>query len=147
MRNKPWRRELRFYAFNTELPTRYADMDTERHVNNVAVLTLHAEARSRLHLALFGRDAWLAQTHAVRLAGVATDFLEIAHYPAPVVAGISLVGIESHRYTLAAGLFQGATCVGVQECRMGYRRDGAWARLPAALHDRLQRFGITEDVQ
>ena len=147
MRSKPWRREQRFYAFTTELSTRYADMDTERHVNNVAVLTLHAEARSRLHLALFGRDAWLAQTRAVRTAALQTDFLEIAHYPAPLAAGVSLVALDGERYTLAVGLFQDGACVSLQERRMGRWQQGAWAPLPTALLARLREFGVRADVQ
>ncbi|WP_420473606.1 acyl-CoA thioesterase [Noviherbaspirillum sp. ST9] len=147
MKDKPWRREQRFYSFSTDLPTRYADMDTERHVNNVAVLTLHAEARSRLHLALFGRDEWLARTHALRPAKLQTDFLEIAHYPGDVAAGVSLVSLDPHQYTLAIGLFQDGACVGLQECRIGHWHEGAWTQLPALLLDRLQRFGLTEDVQ
>jgi len=146
MRNKPWRRERQFYAYTTELPTRYADMDTERHVNNVAVLTLHAEARSRLHLALFGRDMWLAQTRSIRTVALQTDFLEIAHYPAPLTAGVSLVALGADRYTLAVGLFQDGACVSLQECRMGRWQQGEWAPLPPALQARLQEFGIREEA-
>jgi acyl-CoA thioesterase FadM len=147
MKNKPWRREQRFYSFRTELPTRFADMDTERHINNVAVLTLHAEARTRLHLDLFGREAWLAQTHALRPAAMETDFLEIAHYPEVLVAGVSLVALGPHQYRLAVGLFQGDACVGLQECSMGCWHRGEWTQLPEALYLRLQQHGITEDAQ
>lgn len=147
MKNKPWRREQRFYSFSTELATRCSDMDTERHVNNVAVLTLHAEARNRLHLVLFGRDTWLSQTHTIRPAALETDFLEIAHYPAPIAAGVSLIELESHQYTMAIGLFQHGVCVGLQECRMGRWQEGEWTRLPGPVHERLQGFGITEDAR
>lgn len=147
MKNKPWRREQRFYSFNTELSSRYYDMDTERHVNNVAVLTLHAEARTRLHMALLGRDEWLAQTHTVRTAALETDFLEVAHYPAPIVAGVSVINLERRQYTLATGLFQLGICIGLQECRMGRWHEGEWTLLPDALQERLNRFGVTEDAQ
>lgn len=147
MKNKPWRREQRFYSFKTELPTRYADMDTERHINNVAVLALHAEARSRLHLALLGRDEWLARTHAIRPAALHTDFIEIAHYPGAIAAGVSLVSLDAAQYMLAIGLFQEGACVGLQECRMGCWHEGERVPLPASLHERLQQLGMTEDGQ
>jgi len=145
MKNKPWRRDLAFYAFQAELPTRYTDVDTERHINNVAVLTLHAEARARLGLALFGRETWMENTRSLRTAGLETDFLQIAHYPAPVTGAVSLIALDANGYTLAAGLFQGGSCVGVQECRMGYWQAGEWARMPESILGRLREFGVRED--
>lgn len=145
MRKKPWRQGRSFYAFTTELQTRYGDMDPERHINNVAVVGLHSEARTRLHLSLFGRQDWLARTAVIRMTGFDNDFLQITHYPATVTCGVSLVALSSHGYTLAAGLFQDDVCVGLHECRMGAWQDGEWIALPPAVHDRLLAFGITRE--
>ncbi|HJV88439.1 MAG TPA: hypothetical protein VJ698_23440 [Noviherbaspirillum sp.] len=142
MRSKQWRRELAFYQFKAEIPTRYADVDTERHVNNVAVLSMHAEARSRLHLSLFGRDAWLAQTDTLRTAGIETDFLAVTHYPAPVTCGVSLIAVNERDYTLAVGMFQDGACVGLQECRTGAWHAGEWRGLPSHVRARLLEFGL-----
>lgn len=145
MRKKPLRHDISFYRFTAELQTRYADVDTERHINNVAVLCLHAEVRSLLYLLLFGRETWLAQTDVVRLAGLETAFLRIAHYPAPVTGGVSLVDISDRDFTLAVGLFQEGICVGLQECRMGAWRGGEWIALPPAVRSRLIEFGIVTE--
>lgn len=145
MKNKHWRRDPGFYRFSVELPTRYMDVDTERHINNVAVMSLHAEARSRLHLHLFGREVWLAQTGILRSASLATDFLEVTHYPAPVHCGVSLVELDERGYTLAVGMFQEGVCVGTQECRTAAWQQGDWQRLPQHVHARLFGFGLTEE--
>lgn len=142
MKNKQWRRERGFYQFKVELPTRYTDVDTERHINNVAVILLHAEARSRWHLSLFGREVWMAQTGTLRGMAIETDFLEVTHYPAPVTCGVSLVALGEQDYLLATGLFQDGACVGVQECRIGAWQAGRWTRLPEHVHARLHAFGL-----
>lgn len=147
MKNKHWRRDPGFYRFAIEIPTRYTDVDTERHINNVAVLSLHAEARSRLHLSLFGREGWLAQTETLRTAGIETDFLQITHYPAPVTCGVSLIGLRERDYTLAVGMFQEGICVGVQECRMAAWHTGEWRHLPQQVHARLLEFGLDAEVE
>jgi acyl-CoA thioesterase FadM len=147
MKNKPWRRDIGFYSFTVELPTRSSDVDTERHINNVAVQTLHAEARVRLHLALFDRQTWLANSYALRTAGLETDFLQVTHYPASVVAGVALIRLETQGYTLATGLFQDGICVGIQECRTGCWQAGEWRDLPLTVHERLREFGVVKDAQ
>ncbi|AOY96334.1 hypothetical protein BKK79_32595 [Cupriavidus sp. USMAA2-4] len=141
MKNDSWRQDLASYRLRFELPTRYADVDAERHVNNVAVQTLHAEARSRLHLSVFGWEAWQPLTATVRTRAVRTDFLQVTYYPAPVTCGAALVEVDASGYTLALGLFQQGRCVGVQSCRIGAWRDGEWRPLPAAVREAMLDFG------
>lgn len=145
MKHKHWRRDPAFYQFTIELPTRYSDVDTERHINNVAVQSLHAETRSRLHLALFGREGWLAQTGRIRAVSVETDFLLVTHYPAPVLCGVSVVDLDWHGYTLAHGMFQEGQCVGLQECRMGAWHEDEWTVLPETVRKRLLEFGMVSE--
>jgi acyl-CoA thioesterase FadM len=145
MRKKFWRQALAFYRFTASLQTRFADVDTERHVNNVAVIALHLEARSRFHLHLLGRQNWLAQTRTVRTTRFANDFLLITHYPGAVTAGVNVIGVSEHDYTLAIGLFQEDICVGLHECSMGAWADGKRIALPHVLRTRLMEAGtVTE---
>lgn len=145
MRNKTWRTDLGFYRFRHEAQLRYTDIDTERHINNVGIMTLHAEARTRFHLSLFGRERWLGMTATLRSAVTATDFLRISHYPAPLTAGASLIGIGENEYVMATGMFQEGVCVGLQECRIGAWRDGRRVALPPAVRETLQGAGVSEE--
>lgn len=145
MRKKFWRQQLSFYRFTTPLQTRYADMDTERHVNNVAIIGLHLEARSHFHLELLGQDNWLAQTSTIRTARFDNDFLLITHYPAAICAGVNLIDVSERDYTLAVGLFQEGRCVGMHECRMAAWSDGKQIGLPTALHRRLMEAGAVQE--
>ena len=145
MRKKPWRQQLSFYRFTTPLQTRYAYMDSERHVNNVAVIGLHLEARSRFHLELLGRDHWLAHTRTIRTARFDNYLLRITHYPAAITAGVNVIDVSERDYTLAIGLFQDGTCVGLHECCMGAWADGKRIGLPAALHARLMEAGAVQE--
>jgi acyl-CoA thioesterase FadM len=145
MRNKTWRTDPGFHRFRYEAQLRYTDIDTERHINNVGIMTLHAEARTRFHLALFGREPWLGMTATLRSVATATDFLRISHYPAPLTVGVSLVAIGEDDYTLATAVFQEGACVGLQECRIGAWKDGRRIALPADVRSALQAAGVTEE--
>lgn len=43
--NDPQRLLLDNYSFQITIPTRFADLDTLRHVNNVAIASLYEESR------------------------------------------------------------------------------------------------------
>ncbi|MBA1145843.1 hypothetical protein H0Z60_02105 [Ectothiorhodospiraceae bacterium WFHF3C12] len=119
MRKQTWRLDLDAYPFKCELQSRYTDLDTWRHVNNVAVQQLHLEARMRHHLSLFGETAWYADGVRLRPLQVNTHFLRVTGYPESVIAGVRVVDVGAERYRLAVGLFQAGACVGVQDCLIG----------------------------
>jgi acyl-CoA thioesterase FadM len=143
---QPWRRDPAFYPFLLDLPTRYADVDAERHVNNVAVQSLHAEIRSQWHMALMGREGWLGLTGQVRPAAVATDFIAVTHYPAPVRCGLALLETTREGYTLASAMFQDGHCVSIQECRMAACDGVERVALPARLGESLAGYGLAKEA-
>lgn len=134
-----WRHDPASYVFFLDLPTRYADVDAERHVNNVAVQSLHAETRSQWHLALMGREDWLDLTGQVRPAALATDFIAVTRYPAAVRCGLVLLRQDRQDNTPASAMFRNDYCVSTQECRIaawhGSERVALPARLASALAD------------
>lgn len=146
MKNEPWRSDPAAYGAGGDhgggftLQPRYTDVDTRRHVNNVAVYALHLEARvRRLMQALDSREA--LPTPLPRPRSVVTEFVLETHYPEDLRAGARLLPTAAPgSAALATGLFQQGRCVGLQECHLAAWSDDGSQPLPlppavaAALH-------------
>ncbi|MDO8706013.1 MAG: hypothetical protein Q7J84_13810 [Sulfuricaulis sp.] len=138
MRAQAWRRDVGSYGFVKEIPSRYADVDMERHLNNAAVQGLHTEACIGFQIQTIGVKEWQWEWLLQPLS-TDTHFLQIAYFPAPVQCGVRLTHIGDDGCTLAVGLFQDGVCVGVQDRRVALWRNGQKAVLPAAVQDALLR--------
>ncbi len=136
MEDGGWRRDPGIYPELQTLLLRRSDIDVERHVNNVALLGLFAEARERWLQsrqlanpcagAPAGRDP---DEPLLRCESVETDFIAVTQYPKPPQCGLLLMNLDDSGFTLDAGLFQEGVCVAVQRCRMGGWRVGERAAL------------------
>lgn len=137
MKDQPWRRELQSYDFLHQMQPRFADIDTERHVNNVALHGLHAEACVRYQLQLLGEPAWHPAACILHPVQVETVFLQIAHYQNPIQCGVRMTEVDEHGCTLSSALFQHGVCVGIQEQRIALWRAGRTLPLPIAVRTSL----------
>ncbi|MED5603186.1 MAG: thioesterase family protein [Pseudomonadota bacterium] len=127
MKTQPWQLETGAYPFSIRFNPHYSHLDTERHVNNVAVQSFHTEARTRFHMAVLGDRAWYSDDVLLRPRRTVTHFLRETHYPHEVTAAVRLVAVEDDSYRLVQALFQSGECVGVQECLMGAWGEAGWA--------------------
>ena len=127
MKTQPWQLETGAYPFSIRFNPHYSHLDTERHVNNVAVQSFHTEARTRFHMAVLGDRAWYSDDVLLRPRRTVTHFLRETHYPHEVTAAVRLVAVEDDSYRLVQALFQNGECVGVQECLMGAWGEAGWA--------------------
>lgn len=134
MKTEAWRRDRRSYPFQQTLQVRVSDVDTERHINNVALKGLHAEARMRYQLQAFGPEAWFGGRRLLRPTRLVTNFFAVTHYPEPVQAGLRLQGLDGDEAVFATALFQAGQCTGVQEARFGAWEDGR--RVPLSATER-----------
>ena len=83
------------YPHRTEITTRYADMDPNRHINNVALAAMFEDSRVRFGEAS-GSHAQ-SGTAMLMIAAVNIDYLAQAYHPAPIVihAGVLAIGRSS----------------------------------------------------
>ena len=112
MKTQPWQLETGAYPFSIRFNPHYSHLDTERHVNNVAVQSFHTEARTRFHMAVLGDRAWYSDDVLLRPRRTVTHFLRETHYPHEVTAAVRLVAVEDDSYRLVQALFQSGECVG-----------------------------------
>ncbi len=83
------------YPFRTETTTRFADVDPNRHLNNVALAAMMEDGRVRFNFAIGFREA-IAPRRAM-VASMGIEYLAQGYFPDPVEvqAGIESVGRTS----------------------------------------------------
>ena len=106
---EPWRLDAAAYPFETQIDTRFQDLDTLGHINNVAMAGIFETARIRFHHHL-GRHP---NERGVRwlVAALSLSFVQEAHFPAPVVIRCGLSGIGRTSWTILCAAFQKGECV------------------------------------
>lgn len=103
------------YPLSVTVPSRFRDLDTLGHLNNVAIGSFYEEGRAELNRVCFPPELRRAHKMRMLIADVHIQYLKEAHYPGDLIvgAGIGHIGRTSYRIDLA--LFQNGACVGVCE--------------------------------
>lgn len=143
MRDDPRRLLPASYPHHQHLETRFADMDVNGHLNNVAIARLFEEVRVRFNRAgpvnpLSGE----IRSHYV-VARVAIDYLAEGEYPAPVSIGYAVSRIGSSSFTVAMAAFQDGRCIALCDSVLVHRLpDSGPAPMPQALRERLEAHAL-----
>lgn len=142
MRHDPSRLERETYPFGLKMDVRFADMDVNAHLNNVAFTRFFEEGRVRLHHSLGGKEQ-LAFRPIV--ASIKVDYLAEGSWPDPVEirAGIAKFGNSS--YIVAQALFQSGRCIALSETVMVNKSDDGpgGAPLPKTLTGPLEGLRLS----
>jgi acyl-CoA thioester hydrolase len=83
------------YPFVHAITTRFADIDPNQHLNNVALAAMMEDARVRFNLAM--GDAIKIGERRAMVASVAMEYLSQGHFPDPVTVhcGVERTGNSS----------------------------------------------------
>lgn len=103
----------RSYRLWREETLRYGDMDTNGHVNNVAIAQFCEGGR-----VAFERAGDLQRENPVlglSLAKVTIEFRAEAHFPGTVTVGTRILGFGRSSCRLVQGLFQNGRCIATSE--------------------------------
>ncbi|MBJ7399172.1 MAG: acyl-CoA thioesterase [Mycolicibacterium sp.] len=108
------RLQLECYPVVDEIAARYGDMDANGHLNNLALESLHENARATMNRALLP-EAYDVGARRIRLVTSqnAVHFLVEAHWPAIIQTGAGVGRIGRTSYVASTGLFIDGTCIGV----------------------------------
>lgn len=93
------------YPFAHTITTRFADVDPNQHLNNVALAAMMEDARARLNLAL-GRLIQIGERRAM-VASVAMEYLSQGHFPEPVTVHCAIEGVGRTSWSIVQLLEQG----------------------------------------
>ncbi|MBW3558944.1 MAG: thioesterase family protein [Proteobacteria bacterium] len=141
MKPDPARLNLDAYPFTVEVPTRFADVDPLRHLNNVRLAEIYEEGRVRLHLAMAVEGAREKGSRTV-IAQLTVRYLAEGFYPATLLAGGGVSRIGGSSYEIAQGLFQDGRCIGTCDTVLVYTREGRSAPLPETLRTQLRPYQL-----
>ncbi len=136
MKADPRRRDPGNYAWTAEMETRFADMDVNGHLNNVAITRFFEETRIRFNWSLFADG--LPDRPRFLVGHVAVDFLAEGHYPAPVTMAYALASIGTTSFRSAKAMFQKGRCIALCDTVLVHRGADGPAPLPDALRERLE---------
>lgn len=79
------------YPFAHQTTTRFADVDPNQHLNNVALAAMMEDARVRFNLAI-GARIRIGERRAM-VASVAMEYLSQGHFPDPVTVHCGIEGV------------------------------------------------------
>lgn len=108
------RLRLDCYPIVNEIQARYGDMDANGHLNNLALESLHENARATMNRTLLP-DIYDLATRRLRLVTSqnAVHFLAEAHWPATIDTGAGVGRIGRTSFVASTGLFIDGNCIGV----------------------------------
>ena len=139
LRPGPERRDRATYPFATSLRARIGDIDTNRHVNNVALISWYADGVAALHDDIL-TPGWGGPSPEIAPTGYRVQYVAEVGYPAEYEIGVAVLGqevdAEGHPTVhYGIGVFLGDRCVGLADA-VGRRGD-----LPADVLDAWRPAG------
>lgn len=102
------------YPFRLDVRTRFGDLDTNRHVNNVALASWYLDALAELHLDVLGYPTG-GPLDSLAPSALRIDYLAEVHYPGIHQLRVGIVELNGDAVRYACGLFDGARCLGLAE--------------------------------
>ncbi len=140
-RPAPWRLSPDAYPVRETIQTRYQDLDTNGHLNNVAFAALFETSRVRMNRAL-GMWQKVEGFRAV-VARNEINYLAEGGFPDPVEIAIGIGRIGNRSWDMLAAMFQNGQPIATCDTVIVMTAPAGEA-LPDALRERLEGLGIGE---
>ena len=123
------------YPFHCQVATRFGDLDTNLHLNNVALAGILEDARVRFHHASGYHGAIGGMTTMV--ASLAIEYLGQGFYPEPVDAHAGIARLGRTSYVLHQLIMQKDKVVSFAQLVLVCIADNRPAPIPAAFVERI----------
>jgi acyl-CoA thioester hydrolase len=140
-RPHPARLTLGTYPMRTTLEARYADMDSNGHLNNLALEAMHENTRATLNRGAFP-GVYENATRRLRLvvANHVVHFLRESHWPATIetAGGVGRIGRTS--YVIATALFLDGECISLCDTVLVVLGDDGPEAIPEDARERLSEL-------
>lgn len=142
-RPDPSRLRLECYPIVDEIATRYGDMDANAHLNNLALESLHENARARMNHQLYPQ-AYRTGKRRLRLVTSqnTVHFLAEAHWPVTIQTGAGVGRIGRTSFIASTGLFVAGNCIGVCDTVLVLLGDGGPESIPDDFRTELESAGL-----
>lgn len=97
------------YPFAHTITTRFADVDPNQHLNNVALAAMMEDARVRFNMSM-GSAVKIGERRAM-VASVAMEYLSQGHFPDPVTVHCAVERVGNSSWTVIQLLAQNGRAV------------------------------------
>ncbi|ANY07890.1 hypothetical protein AFB00_18070 [Pseudonocardia sp. HH130630-07] len=126
------------YPFRWDVRTRFTDIDTNRHVNNVALASWYLDGLAELHSDVLGYPAG-GPLDGLSPSSLSVQYLAEVHYPGiyQMRVGVSEIGEDTVRYV--CGLFDERRLIGFAEAE-GFHHAPGENGDPVSLAEALAPF-------
>jgi acyl-CoA thioester hydrolase len=131
------RLDLSSYPHKIEIQARFADLDSQKHLNNVRIVELYQEARISFNLALWGGSTLDARSHRLLVARQSIDYVAEVQWPGAISIGVGVSRTGNTSYSLALAMFQNGKCVGVSDAVLVYATEKGSAPIPGRMREVL----------
>ena len=143
-RPAPWRLSPATYPHTAAIQTRFQDLDTLGHLNNVAFAALFETGRTKFNAQarLWGREA--SGRRAV-VARAEINYLAEGSFPEDVEIATGIGAIGNRSWEILAAMFQHGHCIATCDVTVVMDRDAAGNGLGEAFRATLEQWRVTTD--
>lgn len=131
----PARRVREAYPFRLDVRTRFGDLDTNRHVNNVALAGWYLDGLAELHTDVLGYPTG-GPLDGLAPSTLSVQYVDQVRYPGIYQLRVGVVELDETTARYACGLFDGPRCIGLADAVGSHRvldEDGVVGDLGALL--------------
>jgi acyl-CoA thioester hydrolase len=136
MKPETFRLDRAAYPYFRRVIARFSDMDSEGHLNNVALAAFYEDGRVSFLHALAGPDRGKAFRFVI--ANLSISYLAEAHYPGDYDVGLGVSRLGNTSFAVGCGLFIGDKCVGVCDTTQVVIGKQGPIPMPVTLREALQ---------
>ncbi len=128
------------YPFRCEIEPRYTDVDSNRHLNNVALADVLQEGRLRFHYAS-GYDRAVEDMTSMAVS-FSVDYLGQALYPQPLEIHLAAIAVGRSSHTLAQLVMQDGTIIAYAQTVLVCVRDGTPVENPDFFREEIRKWMV-----
>ncbi len=126
------------YPFVHEISTRFADMDPNNHLNNVALAAMFEDGRVRFNHGSGFREGMVG--HRAMVASTEIAYLAEGHFPVPITVHCGVEALGRSSWTVVQILIQQGKLVAFARSTLVCIRDDRPAPLPDAFRTTLEQW-------
>ena len=137
MKPEPFRLHRTAYPYFRRVIARFSDMDSEGHLNNVALAAFYEDGRVSFLRGLAGEAR--GTEYRFVIAHLAISYIAEAHYPGEYDVGLGVSKLGNASFGVGCGLFIDGACVGVCDTTQVVIGDAGVMPIPNVLRASLQK--------
>ena len=135
-----WQLDPGSYPFNHRTETRFADMDTLGHINNVAMAGLFEHGRGMFNHAIEVQRRAPGQRWLI--VSVNLDYIAEAHFPEHVDIACGILRVGGSSWDIASAAFQGGECKATCITTIVLTDANGPTALPEGLREEFERLRV-----